>query len=173
MQWHRGNSPSGLRLHEDNLVAAFELLITGPDQGRFSRLAISVVIARDAPAGTLVSPLPDQGPALQEILLQMQVVKARWMITVRRDLHVDAHWVADREYDLLNGNAANRGADIRVKPVNWVQCSLSDAGVEGAFVFRDRVTVRHAGDIVRHDPCPPVCSVLHLFTGHLLLDVRR
>jgi hypothetical protein len=85
-----------LRLHEDHKVAAFELFIADPDQGRFGFLAVRIMFAYDAATGTLQSPLPDQGPPLEEILLQKQVIIARWLITVRRDLHVDTHCVDDR-----------------------------------------------------------------------------
>jgi hypothetical protein len=82
---------SGLRLHEDDKIAAFELFIADPDQCRFGFLSIRIVLAQDASSGTLISPLPNQRPAFEQILLQMQVIVARWMLTLRWNLHVDTH----------------------------------------------------------------------------------
>ena len=85
----------GLRLKEDDEVAAFELFIAHPEQRRFGLLAISVVLPLDAPPGALISPFPDQGPALKQVLLQVEMVEAQRAITLRRNLHVDSHWIVD------------------------------------------------------------------------------
>jgi hypothetical protein len=81
-----------LRLHEDDKVAAFELFIANPDQGRFGFLSIRIVLAQDASPGTLISPFPYQRPAFEQILLQVQVIIARRMLTLGWNLHVDTHW---------------------------------------------------------------------------------
>lgn len=83
---------SGLRLHEHDKIAALELFIADPDQSRFGFLSIRIVLAQDAPPGTLISPLPYQRPAFEQVLLQVQVIVAWRMLTVRWNLHVDTHW---------------------------------------------------------------------------------
>ena len=81
-----------MRLHEDDKIAAFELFITSPDQCRFGFLSICIVLAQDASPGALISPLPYQCPAFEQILLQVQVIVTRRMLTLWWNLHVDTHW---------------------------------------------------------------------------------
>ena len=78
-------------LYENDLVAAFDLFIPYPDQCCFSFLPICKVFTQQPATGTLEAPFPNQGPAFQQILLQMQVIKAGCVVTLRRDLHVDTH----------------------------------------------------------------------------------
>ena len=92
---------SGLRLHEDDPIATFELFVAYPNQSRFSFLMIRIVLAQDTPTGTLVSPFSYQRPAFQQILLQVQMVVARWMPALGRNLHVESHWESPIGYEWL------------------------------------------------------------------------
>ena len=96
----------GLRLYEDDMIAAFELFITDPDQSRFGFLAIRIVLAHDTSPGTLISPFTYQGPALEQIFLQMQVIETRRMVALGRNLHIDAHREPPFGNDLLESHAA-------------------------------------------------------------------
>ena len=90
-------------LHEDNKIAAFELFIADPDQGCLGLLSVRIMLAQDAPPGALISPLPYQRPAFEQVLLQVQVIVTRRMLTLWWNLHVDTHWDAParfREYVL-------------------------------------------------------------------------
>ena len=97
----------GLRLHEDDMIAAFELFITDPDQSRFGLLTIRIVLAHDASPGTLISPFPYQGPALEQIFLQMQVIETRRTVALGRNLHINAHRESPLGNDLLESHAAD------------------------------------------------------------------
>ena len=78
-------------LYEDNLVATPDLIVAGLFQCGHGHLPVLEMLFPDASRTALVAPFPNQGPALEQVLLQVQVVEAGRLVTLGRDLHVNAH----------------------------------------------------------------------------------
>jgi len=87
----------GYCLHEHHPVSTLDLLVANPDERRFGGFPVGKVLFTCPAAGTLKTPFPDQGPAINQILLQLEMIITGWRIISRRDLHVDAHTGVDRE----------------------------------------------------------------------------
>ena len=71
------------------------LFVASPEQGSLGAVLFVEMFFFDPAGAPLVAPFPDQRPALEQVFLQVQVVEAGRLVTLRRDLHVDAHgsWI--------------------------------------------------------------------------------
>jgi hypothetical protein len=78
-------------LDEHYLESTPDLLVADLNKRRFGRLTVRVVFLAQASCYTLVTPFPDQCPAIEQIFLEVEVVIARRRVPLWRNLHVDTH----------------------------------------------------------------------------------
>jgi hypothetical protein len=108
------------------------------------------VILDHASAGTLKAPLANQRPAIEQVLLQVQVVEFRRTRVAGWDLHIDAH-------------RSSMGV---------CRASSQFTRIIDALMLFDGIAIGHAGNIVGNAACLAAVSMQLLLFRHLVLSLE-
>ncbi len=91
MSYYRLSSFLGTTFSEYNTVAAFGLHVTQLGHGLLCLIPMFEIAAFHLATVALKAGFAHHYPATKEVLLQMQLVKAQWLILALHGLHVDSH----------------------------------------------------------------------------------
>jgi hypothetical protein len=78
-------------LDEYNPVTTPDLFVANLHQRCLGCLTVRIVFLAQPPRCSLVTPFPDQCPAINEVLLEMEMIIPGRLVPFWRDLHVETH----------------------------------------------------------------------------------